>query len=146
LPVQVLRLFAKESVNRVEHLPSILFHEDRMSALADFDPPAVRRRPELAENGQRHIDWTIPIPLGVDDQNSAVRRPGSYSGFPEAQYSRLSWTVPFGARNLSGPMPDCENVAAAQASNQAVGKISSFLSSGTPFSQRAFVADLSTTR
>jgi hypothetical protein len=82
LPVQVLRLFAKESVNRVEHLPSILFHEDRMDALADFDPPAVPRRPELAENGQRHIDWTIPIPLGVDDQNRRGQATGVIQRLP----------------------------------------------------------------
>jgi hypothetical protein len=38
LPLSVVRLFAKEAVNCVEHLPSILFHEDRMGALADFGP------------------------------------------------------------------------------------------------------------
>jgi hypothetical protein len=56
LPLSVVRLFAKEAVNCVEHLPSILFHEDRMGALADSDPPAVRRRPEHAEHGLRHVD------------------------------------------------------------------------------------------
>jgi hypothetical protein len=40
---------------------------------------AVRRRPELAENLLRHIDWTIPIPLGVDDQNRRGQATGGHT-------------------------------------------------------------------
>src|ERR1043166_3312710 len=75
---------------------------------------------------------------------------GSYIVLPEVQNSAVSATVPFGARTTGGfslaPSGSVAQVASAHCSNQPGGMSAAFLSSGTPFSQRALACSRVTLR
>src|ERR1700681_3568757 len=77
-------------------------------------------------------------------------RDGSYSGFPAAQYSAVSATVPFGARSTGGfifePTGSDASVAAAHCSNHPAGIRSPAFSGATPVSQRVFADVIDTLR
>ena len=61
--------FGKEAIHRIENLPAVSFHKQRMGAVSDFDPAPIRRRRKLAEHGVRHVDRAIAVEIGMNDQH-----------------------------------------------------------------------------